>query len=66
MSVIHLRVADSKERLNHKLKKLSGIERIVYPEHDDEPLKMYAKDANAVLSQIIDIITPSGVHLGGA
>jgi ABC-2 type transport system ATP-binding protein len=63
VSVIHLRVADGKERLNHKLEKLADVERIVYPQREDEPLKVYAKDANAVLSQIIDIITSSGLHV---
>jgi ABC-2 type transport system ATP-binding protein len=63
VSVIHLRVADGKEGLNHKLEKLGGIERIVYPQREDEPLKVYAKDADAVLSQIIDIITSSGLRV---
>ena len=63
VSVIHLRVADGKKGLNRKLEKLSGVERIVYPQQEDEPLKVYAKDADAVLSQIIDIITSSGLHV---
>jgi ABC-type uncharacterized transport system ATPase subunit len=63
MSVIHLRVADGKEGLNHKLEKLTGIERIVYPQREDESMKVYAKDADAVLTQIIDIITSSGLHV---
>jgi ABC-2 type transport system ATP-binding protein len=63
VSVIHLRVADGKQGLNHKLEKLAGIERIVYPQQEGESLKVYAKDADAVLSQIIDIITSSGLHV---
>lgn len=63
LGVIHLRVSDGKQRLNHKLEALAGVERIVYPQREDEPLKVYAKDADAVLSQIIDIITSSGLHV---
>jgi len=63
VSVIHLRVADGKGEMNHKLERLAGVERIVYPQTNDEPLKVYAKDADAVLSQIIDIITSSGLHV---
>ena len=63
VSVIHLRVADGKGGLNLKLEKLAGIERIAYPSGEDEPLKVYAKDADAVLSRIIDIITSSGLHV---
>jgi len=63
VSVIHLRVVDGKQALNHKLERLAGIERIVHPQTDDEPIKVYAKDADAVLSQIIDIITSSGLHV---
>lgn len=63
VSVIHLRVADGTGGLIHKLEKLAGVERIVGPETTDEPLKVYAKDADAVLSQIIDIITSSGMHV---
>jgi len=63
VSVITLRVANGKEGLGHKLEELVGIERIVYPEREDESLKVYAKDADAVLSQIIDIITSSGMHV---
>ena len=63
LSVIHLRVGNSKGLVNLKLEKLPGIERIVYPQIEDEFLKVYAKDANAVLSQIIQIVTSSGLHV---
>lgn len=63
LSVIHLRVTDGEEGLNHKLEKLAGVERIVYPQSEDDPVKVYAKDADAVLPQIIDIITSSGLHV---
>lgn len=63
LSVIHLRVTNGRDVLNQKLEKLSGIERIVFPQQQDEPLKVYAKDADTVLSQIIDIIVSSGLHV---
>jgi ABC-2 type transport system ATP-binding protein len=63
VSVIHLRVTNGRDVLNQKLEKLSGIERIVFPQQQDEPLKVYAKDADAVLSQILDIIVSSGLHV---
>lgn len=63
ISVIHLRVTNGLDVLNQKLGKMSGIERIVFPQQQDEPLKVYAKDADAVLSQIIDIIVSSGLHV---
>jgi ABC-2 type transport system ATP-binding protein len=63
VSVIHLRVTNGRDVLNQKLEKLSGIERIVFPQQLDEPLKVYARDADTVLSQIIDIIVSSGLHV---
>jgi len=63
LSVIHLRVDNSKELINLKLEKLRGVERIVYPQPEDEFLKVYVKNANQVLSQIIDIVTSSGLHV---
>jgi len=63
LSVIHLRVNNGRDVLNQKLEKLSGVERIVFPQQQDEPLKVYAKDADTVLSQIIDIIVSSGLHV---
>ena len=63
VSVIHLRVTNGNALANLKLEKLPGVERIVYPQPQDEFLKVYTKDANAVLSQIIDIVTSSGLHV---
>jgi ABC-2 type transport system ATP-binding protein len=63
VSVIHLRVFNGRDILNQKLEKLSGVDRIVFPQQQNEPLKVYAKDADAVLSQIIDIIVSSGLHV---
>lgn len=63
VSVIHLRVVDGHDILNQKLENLSGVERIVFPQQQDEPVKVYARDADAVLSQIIDIIVSSGLHV---
>ncbi len=63
MSVIHLRVTGGKGGLNSKLEKLPNVERIVYPQQEDEPLKVYTKEADAVLSQIIDIVSSSGLHV---
>jgi len=63
VSVIHLRVTDGKDGLNQKLEKLRNVERIVYPKQEDEPLKVYTKDADTVLSQIIDMASSSGLHV---
>lgn len=63
MSVIHLRVTDGKQGLSSRLEKLPDVERIVYPTREDEPLKVYSKDCDKVLSQIIDIISQSGLHV---
>jgi ABC-2 type transport system ATP-binding protein len=63
MSVIHLRVTNGRHVLDKNLEKISGIERIVFPQQQDETLKVYAKDADAVLSEIIDVIVASGLHV---
>jgi ABC-2 type transport system ATP-binding protein len=63
LGVIHLRVSGGRQRLSHKLDGLAGVERIVYPQGEDEPVKVYAKDADALLSQIIDVVTSSGLHV---
>jgi len=63
VSVIHLRVTDGNDGLSRKLEKLPNVERIVSPKQEDEPLKVYTKDADAVLSQIVDIVSSSGLHV---
>ncbi|MFQ6068734.1 MAG: DUF4162 domain-containing protein, partial [Candidatus Bathyarchaeia archaeon] len=62
ISVIHLLVKDHRS-LKRKLEKLSRIERIVYPDQKDQPLKVYTKDVDAVLSQIIDVVTSCGSRI---
>jgi ABC-2 type transport system ATP-binding protein len=63
VSVIHLRVVDGYDILNEKLQNSSDVERIVLPQQQDEPMKVYAKDADAVLSQMLDIVVSSGLHV---
>lgn len=63
VSVIHLRFAESNSDVDRKLQDLPGVQKIVHPEQRDEPLKVFAEDANAVLPKIIDTATTLGVHI---
>jgi ABC-type uncharacterized transport system ATPase subunit len=49
--------------VDRKLKDLPGVQKIVHPEQQGEPLKVFAEDANAVLPKIIDAATTLGVHI---
>lgn len=63
LSVVHLRFAEEKKDLKERLEKLSGIQRIVYPQQPDESLKLYVQDADAVLPEIIDTASSMGMHI---
>jgi ABC-2 type transport system ATP-binding protein len=63
VSVIHLRFTESNSDVDRKLQDLPGVQKVVRPEERDEPLKVFAEDANAVLPEIIDAVTTLGVHI---
>jgi ABC-2 type transport system ATP-binding protein len=63
VNVIHLRFAEQGNSAEAKLSSLPGVQRIVHPEQKDEPLKVFAEDANAVLPEIIETATTLGLHI---
>jgi ABC-2 type transport system ATP-binding protein len=63
VSVIYLRFAEYNSELDHRLKSLSGVQRIVHPQQMDDPLKVFAEDANAILLKIIDIAAALGMRI---
>jgi ABC-2 type transport system ATP-binding protein len=65
VSVIHVSFDDYSSEADRKLQSLPGVQRIVHPQQKDEPLKVFAEDANAVLLRIIDAATALGVRITG-
>lgn len=63
MSVIHLRFAEYSNDLDRRLQTLPGVQKIVPPQQGDEPLKLYAENANVVMPRIIDAATALGVRI---
>jgi len=63
VSVIHLRFAEYTSDLDRKLQSLPGVQKIVPPQQRDEPLKLYAEDANVVMPRIIDAATTLGARI---
>jgi ABC-2 type transport system ATP-binding protein len=63
VSVIHLRFAEYTSDAERKLLSLSGVQRIVHPQQKDEPLKVFAEDANSVLPKIIEVATTLGLRI---
>jgi ABC-2 type transport system ATP-binding protein len=63
ISVIHLRFAEYTDDLDHRLQSLPGIQRVVKPQEKDESLKVFAKDANATLLEIIDSAATLGARI---
>jgi ABC-2 type transport system ATP-binding protein len=62
VSVIHVRFADYNDVVDRRLQSLPGVKRIVYPKEKDEPLKVFAEDANALMPEIIYVATALGVR----
>ncbi len=63
VTVIHLRFAKYSNEVNSKLQGLPGVQRIIPPQQNDEPLKVYAEDANSTLPKIIDVATTLGLRI---
>ena len=63
VSVIHLRFAEYNSDVERELGGLPGVQRIVHPQQRDEPLKVFAEDANAVMPRIIDAATALRVRI---
>jgi ABC-2 type transport system ATP-binding protein len=63
VSVIHLRFAEYNSDLDSKLQSLPGIQKILPPQQKDEPLKVFAEDANLVMPKIIDVATALGMRI---
>jgi ABC-2 type transport system ATP-binding protein len=54
VSVIHLRFADYSDDICQRLQSLPSVQRIVCPQQKEEPLKVFVKDANALMPEIIE------------
>lgn len=63
VSVIHLRFTNYDDNMADKLRNLPGIEKMILSQQNEDGIKMYAKDANAVLPKIIDAATISGARI---
>lgn len=63
VSVLHLRVKESHNGLVKKLEMLPGIDKVICPSQQDEPLKVYSQNIDTVLPQVIDLITSLGLHI---
>ncbi len=62
VSVIHLRFAEYKSDVERVLQGLLGVQRVVPPQ-EEEPLKVFVDDVNAVMPKIIDAATALGVRI---
>jgi ABC-2 type transport system ATP-binding protein len=62
VSVIHLRFAEYKSDVERALQSLVGVQRVVPPQQD-EPLKVFADDAYAVMPKIIDVAAALGMRI---
>lgn len=63
LSVIMLKVKESNPNLHAKLEELEDVEKVLSPAESDQPLKVYSRQVNSVIPQIVDIITSNGLHL---
>jgi ABC-2 type transport system ATP-binding protein len=63
VSVVHVRFAEYSSDLDRRLQSLPGVQKIVPPQQKDEPLKLYAEDANEMIPRIIDAATSVGVRI---
>lgn len=63
VSVIYLRFAEYNSDVDSKLQSLPGIQKIVPPQRKDEPLKVFAEDANFAMPKIIDVATALGMRI---
>jgi ABC-2 type transport system ATP-binding protein len=63
VSVIHLRFAEYNDDVDQRLRSLPGVQRIVHPQQKDEPLKVFAEDANAALPGIINAAAALGARI---
>jgi ABC-2 type transport system ATP-binding protein len=63
VSVIYLRFAEYNDDVDQRLRSLPGVQRIVHPQQKDEPLKVFAEDANAVLPGIINAAASLGARI---
>jgi ABC-2 type transport system ATP-binding protein len=62
VTVIHVRFAEYNSDVEGMLQGVSGVQRVVHPQQE-EPLKVYTDDANAVMPKIIDVATALGVRI---
>jgi ABC-2 type transport system ATP-binding protein len=63
VGVIYLRFADYSDDVCQRLQSLSGVQRIICPQQNDEPLRVFAEDANALMPKIIEAAAALGVHI---
>jgi ABC-2 type transport system ATP-binding protein len=62
VGVIHLRFAEYKSDVERALQSLVGVQRVIHPQQE-EPLKVFVDDANAVMPRIIDAATALGMRI---
>jgi ABC-2 type transport system ATP-binding protein len=63
VNVIHLHFAEYNDDVNLKLQNLPGVQKIVAPQLKDDPLKIFAEDANLVLPRVIELATRLGLRI---
>lgn len=63
VSVIQLRFAEYNNDLDNSLHGLPGVQKIVRPTREDEPLKIFVKDVNTALPNIIEVATSLGARI---
>jgi ABC-2 type transport system ATP-binding protein len=63
LSVIHVRVSELNEKLTRKFEELAQVQRVTYPQQQDDPIKVYTKEVETVLPEMIDIATSLGLRI---
>jgi ABC-2 type transport system ATP-binding protein len=63
VNVIHLHFEEYNNDVNSKLQSLPGVQRIIPPQQKDEPLKVFADNANLMLPRIIEVATKLGMRI---
>jgi len=63
LSVIQLRVKGNSLSLKEKLEQLVDIEKVLVPNDPEQPIKVYSKQINNVIPQLLNIITSNKLHI---
>jgi len=63
VSVIQLRFSEYNDDLHSNLQNIPGVQKIVRPTHENEPLKILVENANTSLPQIIEVSALHGARI---